>query len=401
MVPKPTKEEMDLLGNIAARRAALKDQPLTITGRLFDHEMRLESFELENTHFSNCDFVGCTMLGGVLRNVSFTNCLFVANLWDEGQWDDVSFSGCAWRGRFNMGPALGSETLTFDDCEFIGSTAEEMGYGGPADYFGIIGGTAGDVLYNKCKFERTYINGGASLKIKASTIHESNLLAKKGSTLLVEDVAADGRIIVGSMAGDFSSVTIRKSKFARALILESAKIGVGLFEDVVADLNLCSVKAHSIDLRRVTFFSPAEPNPQYQYGLNLESAKIESMNIIDCTFQGKASALYLKGRKINMQLAKIDPKTKKLLDLESTDVGSLTIQNTPVIQGRFEYMNIGTLLMEKLKIVDADFSNSRIGKFELRDVAMSGKIEFENSIVSNKVVERVMDTSTGTHPVTL
>jgi uncharacterized protein YjbI with pentapeptide repeats len=399
MIPKPTKDEMDFLRNVVVRRTRLKDGPLEITGKLFDNEVRLDGFEWENTHFVNCDFVGCTMLGGALRNVRFTNCLFVANLWDKGQWDDVSFSSCAWQGRFNMGPSLGARTLIFEDCQFVGSTAEEMGYGGPADYFGIIGGTKGDVFYNKCTFERTYINGGASLRIKSCRLHESTLLAGTGSTLLVEDVTATGLIEIGSNAGDYSSVTIRRSKFARNLSLEGAKIGVGLFEDVAADLNLSIVKARSINLLRVTFLAPEDPNPQYQYGLNSESAKIGSMSITDCAFQGKGAALYLRGKKIDLQLAKIDHKTQKPIDLESTDVETLVIHNTQVSHGHFEYMNLGSLMFESLKIVDADFSNSKIQKFVLRDVSMSGKLEFANTVIFHRVDERVIDTSIGTRPI--
>lgn len=398
MIPVPTKEEIEFLGNIKIRRQVLKGAPLIITGRLFGKDLRLDSFELENTHFVDCDFVACTMLGGVLKGVHFTNCLFVANLWDEGQWDDVVFTGCAWRGRFNMGPSLGAKSVKFDDCEFIGSTSEEMGYGGPADYFGIIGGTNGDVLYQKCKFEHTYINGGATLKIISCTLNESVLVAKDNSLLLIEDVTADGLIRVGLGRGDFSSVTVRKSKFARALIFEGAKIGVGIFEDLVADLNLNIVKARSIDLRRVTFLSPVKENPQYQYGLNMESAKIGTLNITDCTFQGNSAALYLLGEEQKMRPVKIGAVDVNKINNYSTDVENMSIKNTPVNRGRFEYMNIGNLLMEDLRVVDADFSNSKIGKFTLRNVSMTGKVEFANTTIVHKVEERVTDTSTGTRP---
>jgi uncharacterized protein YjbI with pentapeptide repeats len=399
MIPLVSKEEIELLQNLDVRRTTLKDQPLIIRGRLFNKEFRLTSFELENTQFINCDFVESTMLGGKLRSVTFQNCLFIANLWDEGRWDDVSFTKCAWRGRFNMGPSLGDKNLTFDDCEFVGATAEEMGYGGPADYFGIVGGTNGDVSYRKCRFERTYINGGSSLSILDCKMNESVLVAKDEASLHVERVAADGVIKVGLGRGNFKSVKFKKSSFGSALIFQGAQMGVGIFEDIVVDLNLTGIKASSIELNRVTFCSPAEPNPQFQYGLMMESAKVGIVSIADCNFQGPKSGLHLLGAKDKIGIEKSKNPSGKYINYYSTDFDSLSIKNTKIDGGRFSYMNIGILSFESLPLMNSDFSNSKIRKFSLRNIVMSGKIEFASTVIGSISKEGVTDTSTGTPPV--
>jgi uncharacterized protein YjbI with pentapeptide repeats len=399
MIPVPTKEEIESLGNIDTRRTKLKGQPLIIQGKLFNKEIRLSAFELEDTQFIDCDFVESTMLGGVLRNVSFKNCLFVANLWTKGRWDDVSFTKCAWRGRFNMGPSLGERDLTFDDCEFVGATADEMGYGGPADYFGIIGGTDGNVSYRKCRFERTYINGGSVLSILDCKMKECVLVAKGEARLLVEQVAAEGGTKVGLGRGNFKSVTFKKSSFGSALIFEGAQMGVAIFEDVVADLNFTAVKASSIELNRVTFNSPAEPNPQFQYGLTMESAKVGTVSIVDCNFQGPKSGLHLLGEEDRFPVEKGKETSKKHTNRYSTDFDTLIIKNTKIDGGRFLYMHVDALLFENLAMTNSDFSNSTIGKFSLRNVIMSGKLEFASTFIGSMTKEGVTDTSTGTPPV--
>ena len=295
MMTRPTEAEMSLIADIKLRRNTLSGQPLVIEGRLFSDDVRLEKFELENTQFINCNFVGCTMLQGTLRNVSFANCLFVANLWENGPWDEVSFSGCAWRGHFKMGSAAVKGNVRFDDCEFIGSTPEEMGYGGKADTFGAVGATDGDVSYSKCRFRHTYINGGTSLHVKSSILNECNLVAAAGARLLVEDVMGSGFIAIEAAKDIFSSINVRDSKFSGPLSLEDIRIGTGTFERLVADLNLSIVKADKIDVHNVTFISPDKADPQFRYGFDTQSARIGSLNIIDCDFRGPAATLCLGG----------------------------------------------------------------------------------------------------------
>jgi uncharacterized protein YjbI with pentapeptide repeats len=398
-IPRVSKEEVELLRNLDTRRTNLKDKPLVVRGRLFDSEIRLSSFELENTQFIDCDFVRSTMLGGNLKNVVFQNCLFVANLWDEGRWDNVSFTKCAWRGRFNMGPSLGDKDLIFDDCDFVGATAKETGYGGPADYFGIIGGTNGNVFYRNSRFERTYINGGLSLSIVDCKMMESVLVAKDEAHLLVERVSAEGVIKVGLGRGKFNSVTVRNSTFGRSFIFEGTHMGIAIFEDVVADLNLSIVKASSIDLKRVKFNSPAEPNPQFQYGSAMESANVGKVSIVDCDFGGRKASLHLMGEKDEDEEKRDKNVSKTHVNYYSTDFDSLTIKNTKIDGGEFAYMNIGVLLLENLEITNSDFSNSKIVKLVLRNVSLSGQVEYAHTLVGSLSKEGVTDTSTGTPPV--
>ena len=311
----PTPQELELLRNIKARRTALGNKQLVIAGRLFDAETRLEDFELENTLFKDCDFEGCTMLQGVLRNVSFDNCRFISNVWEKGPWDNVSFSGCAWRGRFKMGSAALKGDLRFDDCEFIGYTPKEMGYGGPADTFGAVGANNGNVFYKNCRFAHTYIHGGALLNIKSSILDDCKLLAATGARLLVEGVTGSGLIdIEGGRDVVFSSVVVRDSKFSGALSFEDVQIGSGTFERLTADLTLEASRADTIDMRNVTFFSKDGANPGYRTGLDTRSAKIRILNILDCDFRGPAATLCLGGLQ-NIDLNKKTPTETMFLPM--------------------------------------------------------------------------------------
>jgi uncharacterized protein YjbI with pentapeptide repeats len=381
----PTSEEMNLLSNIDLRRKEQAGMTIKISNRAFGNNIRFDHFEWEDIHFINCDFIGCLMFDGTLRNVRFTNCLFFANRWDGGRWEDVSFKECAWRGNFDMGVRNGDKTLTFEDCEFIASTAKELGYGGRSEYFGGIGGTNGSVLYQRCNFERTYINGGSSTELRDCNMLNVVVSAKVGSSILLEDIRASELVDFRNKA--FSTVAIKKSSFTDRLTFNNTKIDTAVFEDFKANLDLTLVKARSIELRRVTFVGPAEPKPQFKYGLTCESAKIFSLTIDDCSFQGRGAALFLSGEQ-NWKKANGETRTKAE-DVYSTSIENLSIRRTPINSGGFEYMDIGNLLLENLVLGNADFSNTTIRKFVTRNVTLSGKLKLENT----NIVERATDLS--------
>lgn len=130
MLTKISSDELQLLSNRKKEDRLNPGKRLKISGKTFDLDNRFDHFEWINVDFENCDFINCTMYGGVLRNVNFVDCLFFANNWDDEFWIDVSFQACAWRGPFDMGAPKGEGELKFVDCEFVGATEEELGYGG-------------------------------------------------------------------------------------------------------------------------------------------------------------------------------------------------------------------------------------------------------------------------------
>jgi uncharacterized protein YjbI with pentapeptide repeats len=374
----PTSAETRLLGNLERRQSAYRDKTLTISGRLFDSSVRMESFRWENTEFVNCDFDGCVMLGGILSNVRFTSCMFVANTLDDGEWNEVSFIGCEARGKFNMGTPQG-KSLLVENCKFIGATLKEIGFGGRSDQYGSIGGTNGTVVYRKCQFERVYINGGKSLSIYDSQLHDVVVDAQDNSTIVVAGVTAKGVADFGSGLGNFSSVMVTKSVFRDALIFAEAKISTAIFEDLQANLNINLVSATSMELRRVLFLSPVDAKPGFRYGLAAQSAKIGVLKLEDCTFGGGAAALHFSG--VKNRSDPIDQAKPGYKNLYLSIITDLTIKNTPVVRSDFMYMSVETAVFEGLKILDTNFSNSRFGKFISRNVTISGKIDFENTII--------------------
>jgi uncharacterized protein YjbI with pentapeptide repeats len=386
-------EELELLSNVGSRRNKHQGARLKIRDRIFGGDLRLDEFEWENIDFEHCDFLNCVMLNGELRNVNFMDCLFLANRWGKGMWEDVSFKDCAWRGPFDMGTPSGVKVLKFDDCEFIGATAEELGYGGKSEYFGSIGGTNGNVLYQGCSFERTFINGGAATKFRGCKMRDVVVYGKDDSSMLLENVTADELVDFGTGLGVYSAIAIKNSKFGGTLTFEGAKIGSAVFEDVQANLDLTLVKANSIVLNRVTFLGSGTPEPEFQYGLTSQSAKIATLTIADCVFQGYGAFLFLSGVEDRTK-ASGKPLKKGHKNLYSTDIANLSIRNTPVNNGHFKYMNIGNLSLESLSIGTADFSNGRIGKFVTRDVTLTGTIKFDNTII----VEKDSSLAVGTSP---
>ena len=393
LMQAPTNDEIALLSDIKIRRTVAKNQPLVIRNRVFDDHFRLQGFTLEDTEFVNCDFFSSIMLDGLLVNVRFTNCLFVANRWTDGAWTNVQFKDCAWRGPFNMGPVMGEGKLRFEDCEFAGSTFEELGYGGKAEYFGSIGGTMGDVVYQNCKFERVYINGGVSLRILKCKFEEVVVTAQNNSKILLEDVDGKELVEIGTFLGVFAKVHIRQCNFDSTVTLRGAKIELGLFEDLVATLDLALVKATRIELRRVSFKGEAKPEVGLMYGLIAETAKIGSMVIEDCTFVENGGALNLQGDEDQRAIAARKQVIRDLENIYATVIGNLVIRNTPVNNGRFDYVEAKEVLFENLAVAGANFSHCKIDRLLLRDVRLSGKIELAEADIRQKIIERVVDTS--------
>lgn len=395
---KLSSSELVLLSDFEVRRKRFGEKQLNITNCLFDDDVRMESFTWENTEFVDCDFIGSTMLKGTLKNVRFKNCMFDSSTLKDGSWDNVVFSGCAARGKFNLGTAYGGDLLV-DDCEFIGATKEEIGYGGRSEQYGSIGGAGVNVVYQNCQFTRTYINGGKTLTIKNSTLSDVVIDAHDQSSLVLEGVKAQNVIDFGAGQGDYADVKIRKSTFENSLVFANAKIGTALFEDVQANINLNTVKAKEITLRRFTFLSPKTAKPHFRYGLAAESAKIAGLTIEDSSFAAGVAAIDLAG--VEDSATDIQKKVPGYKNLDQTVIERLTIRNTPIKRGTFEYMTVDTLVLENLSIADANFSNSRIRRFVARDVIMAGKVEFANTRIREKVYERVANSSTGTPPTVM
>jgi uncharacterized protein YjbI with pentapeptide repeats len=396
----PSQEEMGMLSNFILRRQRLGERKLKLEGRLFDSNIRMVAFSLENTEFVDCDFMGSTMLEGDLQNVRFTNCLFDASRWDDGSWENVYFTGCVFRGPFNVGPKRGKKSLQFESCTFEGATAKKSGYGGRSEYFGSIGGTEGDVLYDKCAFSRTYINGGSHLTLRDCQMNETVISARDDCQAIFERINAIGVIDVGAGAGNFSSFQIRQSTFADLLTFKGGRIGALILEDVTVDLLLNSLKANSVNLTRVTFICEKKIVKTFQYGLQTESAKIGKMIVSDCVFDGHVPAMYLYGRKDRTDAVKKAAAGRNYVNVYATCIGELVFRNT-VVRGRFEYMEIGVLSFESLRIHDSNFSNCKISNLVMRNVNMFGNVEFAGAFIGRRVMEEVADTSTGTRATVL
>lgn len=380
MLSPLTLEESKFLSQIEQRRTNLGGRRLKISNRVVDNNERYENFTWENTDFENCDFIGCSMFAGFLKDVHFSNCLFYEVRWDGGRWEEVTFRDCAWSGAFDMGVEEGRTTLSFESCEFIGSTKEELGYGSKADYFGGIGGTDGEVIYHRCKFERTYINGGRKTLIRDCGFKNVVISGQPDSAITLDKVAAAELVNFGS--GNFSNVTIKNSVFSSRLTFNDATIEKALFENLHVNLDLTSVKAKSIQIRNVEFTGATIPKSGIQYGLTSESAKISSLTIDSCSFGGHGSALYLSGEDISRRGGEEFPEQSS--GQYSTDIGDLTIRNTPITNGEFRNMRIRNLLLENLGVNGADFTGTKIEQFSTDNVNVVKNIKLTNAVIRKK-----------------
>jgi len=256
MLTSPTAAELNLLSSAGSTQQAHdKGAFFKISNRSFDGDVQFNEFVWSDIEFENCDFVNCSMMSGVVRNVRFVNCLFFANAWQDKIWENVYFRDCAWHGPFKMGAATGNGLTQFEECEFIGATAEELGYGGKTEYFGSIGGTDGKVMYRKCKFERTFIYGGQVTECLSSRMSDVVIYGQDNSEILFDNILASNLVNLGN--NHFSVVNVKSSTFSDRLTFEDTTIGSAVFENVIANLDLtigqssiCSPRSCDIQRRR-------------------------------------------------------------------------------------------------------------------------------------------------------
>lgn len=398
MFAPPTNEEMELLQNFDLRQSKLSGSTLIIRNRIFDLNVRFDPFHWENTQFINCDFIQSILFRGVLNNVHFENCTFINIRFEESEWNDVIFAKCAGRGNFTLVADSGKNAI-FDDCEFIGSTPQQLGYGGISDSFGGIGGTDGEVIYRKCHLERVIVNGGSSVIIQDCKMIDVIGSADDDATLLLQNIEGKGFVKFHGATQNFTSVTVKDSRF-EVLTFREANIRNGLFERVKANLGLSESHAHNIILKDVTFLSEEKPEEDFRYGLNTNSAKIQNLTIENCLFEGKQVALNLLGND-DLQKDEALLKGEKHINKYSTTINTLIIRNTPIIRGKMEYMEVKSMLLENLTIQGADFSHGNFGQFILRNVALSGVVDFTDTKIKERIYDRVENTSTGTQPTIL
>jgi len=375
-----SQDEIAILSSNHTLRQAKDNSRIKICNRVLDIDIRFDNFVWSKVDFENCDFINCSMYHGMLQDVQFLNCLFFSNTWRHGTWENVLFKDCAWKGPFNMGAPKGVGTVSFLDCEFVGATEEELGYGGKAETFGSIGGTNGNVNYQHCGFKRVYINGGSATIFDRCEMLDVVIFGKNGSSIFFNKLTAAGLVDVSN--GRFSSVRIADSEFKGRLTFNDTHIEKALFENVKVNLDLTLVKANSVEVKGVTFVGAESPKSTLQYGLTCELAKLEQLAVIDCRFQGYGARFHLSGEEPPHQIH--EGNDPKLASAYSTTVDRLFIRNTPIDDGSFEYMNIGQFVLENLVLGNANFSNSSIQNFVTRNVRQSGQLKLENTKIVRK-----------------
>jgi uncharacterized protein YjbI with pentapeptide repeats len=303
MSSKISAEEMRLLSGDKKNEPNGQKSRLKITGGTFDADVRFDHFEWVDVDFDSCDFINSSMYNGVLRNVKFVDCLFFANTWNDELWNDVSFRECAWRGPLDMGASQGTRDLKFFDCEFLGATEEELGYGGKAETYGSIGGTNGSVDFQNCSFVRTYINGGNVTIYRHCKTRDVVVYEKDNSSISVRNLTATGLVDVSN--GKFSRVSIADSEFEGRLTFNDTRCETALFENIKVNLDLTLVKAKSVEVKGVTFVGADSRESTFQYGLTCELAKLGQLTIIDCNFQGYGARFHLSGEVYLVRLLKL------------------------------------------------------------------------------------------------
>lgn len=391
-------EEFALLQNAEARRKEVGDGPLVISERLIgggDDHHRLDDVSLENIQFDNCVFVGHKMINADLKNIRFNRCAFSALRWERGRWSDLHFTECAFLERdVSILPGNGSSGVsTMERCLFRGSKPPEEKYANETRLYGTFG-MGGKSRYVDCEFDRFDIFMDMDIELVSCKLSRADI------HLRFEDGARDLLIDNCTVTHDcdmvrmiLRSMTLKNSTFAkvdasfvkaRSVLLDKVK---GCFEFVS-----CSVDTMQAT-ECVFIASTVEDKSDEVIGLGVGWSDIKTLTLDRCKFEGKFSKILGAGAepardKDGKEVAYVDPKTKQVVN-PYTEIGSLTLRQTPLVNGYFIYSHIQQLTIEDASFADTKIPHSKIGKLTLKNVKLSGQLDFTNTRVKEVVTENV------------
>lgn len=346
----------DYLQNPELRQKENGDALITINNALFG-SAEFRALTWRNIRFVDCDFASsyAIKLKGS-EDLQFEGCRF-AGVLGFGKMTRVQFAKCAGVGKLNMIGDAGSTNVRFEDCKFQGDDADQ-------NHFGALG-TEGETEFTRCQFKYMSIYGDTKLTIRDCEFEDVDCPidgATGGSEVLIENSKLRGKFDM--RPSTLLSLTIRKT------IINSIDMSDATIK---GDVVLESLDAGYINagVRSVRNFTIRKSTVR---GLNdkvfIVGADSTGQFLAEDVIFGRGNVGIGAGRPLTENEWSAAPANKIIAFRNCT---------LPMLDA--SWLESQHFLLEKCELQQADISNCRIGKLEIKNTHISEKIDLSNTRV--------------------
>jgi len=209
--------------------------------------------------------------------------------------------------------------------------------------------------------------------------------------LLIENCEAGSKFEM--RRANIGEVDFRNSRFLRVDARKIKATRVTL-QGVSGDFDFFTPDIEVFSATACTFNHPADAEDRPSgLGLCVTWINAQSVTLDRCKFEGRYARLFASGAKPDRDsegqvVFNVDKKTGEKINPFS-QIKTLAIRNTPIVHGAFAYAHIGDFQVDGEKIADTTFAESRIGELALRNVQLSGSLDFSDTQVTETIVENV------------
>jgi uncharacterized protein YjbI with pentapeptide repeats len=389
-----TSEEFKLLEDVKERARTVGEGPLTITGKLLGPPHRLDNLSLTDVHFVDCDFLGHYMFKVNLTNVTFTRCAIAGVRWEDGQWNDVSFIECVGKGRENnIIAGAGTGKMVYDRCQFTGDAPPDPSYNDFTEIRGGIGG-AGKTRFTNCEFTRMKVRLVGEGEFKSckllSVVVEPARDRIPIERLLIEDSSCTYTLDLSNRP--INSVTIKNGSFHQ-IDLSVVKANSVFLENISGNVDISGLDAGKFHATNCTFRAATNELDKVEFGgLPASLSRIDDMVLVNCKFEGARAILQAEGDPPQYDKGgKLVPRfnVNKQLIPYFNEWGTVALKNTPLNGANLTYSHIKELTIDGAEFSDSRLPHNKIGKLVLKNVKLSGSLDFTDTQVKEVITENV------------
>lgn len=353
----------DYLSDPALRKKVIGDAQLVVEGAEFSG-VKFQGQEWRNIKFVNCDFVGAyDIKQALIAQSSFEGCKF-AGIFNLGVLKQVRFVRCLISGTSHVVGDTGSLDVTFEQCEQIGKDPEPNHWGSFGSY--------GEVAFIKCKAKWTNVTGETKHLIRDCDFESVDCSVSKdggGSVVLIEN----SRLLGGfdMRPATLLSLTIRDTTIEGTFNLTNATVkGDILMERVTAGVILGYVKNANSFTVRDSKIAGNGMDVFEAFAGGIRTIAIEGTTFGAGSIRGGNGT---DGVTIAGGFSLKDPTRT------SNVSQSILIRDSKIPQLQSQHLNTKQLLLRKVEIGDADFTNTRAEVLELDDVSFTKSVNMSGA----------------------
>jgi len=373
------QDEFAMLCNIELRRTKLGSDQLVIKNA--DFRNSISGISCENTKFVDCYFYpGIILQVTLLNNVSFESCQFMECSIGNGIWNNVHFLKCDGRKMFRVIGGKGSKNVTFQECDFMGSSP--VAGDTHENYFGGVG-THGESTFDNCDLKYVEILGASKLHVKRSRLNKVEVINYQavGNANFLDSNIQDYLKITG----EFKSFTMNSVNF-EFFSIEKFQSENFVMEGCSGVFYARQSKINEVLIKNCTFTkkSGASAEEKLYSGFHVRFPKIKNILMENVKFEAGGS-LHIGGGENYTYKQGFPERGEKFVYSKFEKISFL---KTILINSSLRYIDAQEIRLDSCEIKDFDLSDDRIGGLQILGSSLAGKIDFARTTINELLDEK-------------